>query len=94
MTTIHLNKPANQTQPPVDTDANAAVFRRAHALAADAFEDRVRGFVLLEAASILTVALAADMPDPVASATEVLSEHTRNTLELLEATLAMRADQN
>ncbi|WP_028710391.1 hypothetical protein [Paracoccus pantotrophus] len=93
MTTIHMIQAANQALSPADADLNAAVSRRARNLAGDAIEDPIGRLALLEAASILTVALVVDMPDPVASATGVLSEHTRNTLELLDATLAMRADQ-
>lgn len=73
-------------------DEDAQVKLRARAFADEVADDPVAIIALMHAGAMLIASLASDAADPFACATQMLSEHAQDALELLSLVTAMRGD--
>ena len=74
-------------------DSDAAIHARAWSMI-EGMVDGAECLTFLHAAAMLKAALALDQPDPIASAEEMLAEHSTATMTFVHDAIAMRDCQN
>ncbi len=89
---------AGDDQPRIAADAaavddDAAIHARAWSMV-EGMVDGAECLTFLHAAAMLKAALALDQPDPIASAEEMLAEHSTATMTFVHDAIAMRDCQN